>query len=110
MVKISINIKFVFVFANSGITFPSSEIQQQLLHEIYTEAGIKPRDVAYVEAHATGTRAGDPEEARSITEVICEGRDSPLLIGSVKSNIGHCESASGGYMIYFVILTPLNGP
>jgi len=84
-------------FKDQGVTYPSGQVQQQLLQEIYTEAGIDPAQVVYVEAHGTGTKAGDPQELNSIAQVFCPGRPpgQPLLIGSVKSNMGHSESASG---------------
>ena len=78
-----------------GVTFPSSDVQKELLQETYKEAGVDPNDVAYVEAHATGTQVGDPAESTAITDVFCAERKDPLLIGSVKSNMGHCESGSG---------------
>lgn len=80
----------------SGITFPSGEIQKQLLLEVYSEAGINPSEVSYVELHGTGTKVGDPQEVNSVADVFCrKGRQGPLLIGSTKSNMGHPEPASG---------------
>jgi len=71
-------------------------MQKQLLTEVYTEAGVDPSSVSYVELHGTGTAAGDPQEANSVTEVFCSsGRSTPLLVGSTKSNMGHPEPASG---------------
>jgi len=78
-----------------GIVHPNGEMQKRLLQEIYNEAGINPADVVYMEAHATGTAVGDPEESNSIDEVFCRNRTEPLLIGSVKSNMGHSEAVSG---------------
>ncbi|CAG2064231.1 unnamed protein product, partial [Timema podura] len=78
-----------------GITFPSGEMQKKLIKEVYEEVGLKPSDVVYVEAHGTGTKVGDPQEVNSIAEVFCKNRNTPLLIGSVKSNMGHSEPASG---------------
>ncbi|XP_046612929.1 fatty acid synthase [Neodiprion virginianus] len=78
-----------------GITFPSGAMQNALMREVYNEAGINPADVAYVEAHGTGTKVGDPQEVNSIADLFCKDRKSPLLIGSVKSNMGHSEPASG---------------
>jgi len=79
-----------------GITFPSGEMQKKLLMEVYKEAGVDPCTVSYVELHGTGTAAGDPQEANSVTEVFCSnGRSTPLLIGSTKSNMGHPEPAAG---------------
>ncbi|KFB44202.1 fatty acid synthase S-acetyltransferase [Anopheles sinensis] len=78
-----------------GITFPSNKIQKQLLDELYSEVPYDPKDVSYVEAHSTGTVVGDPEECDAIDKVFCPGRTEPLLVGSVKSNIGHSEAAAG---------------
>lgn len=78
-----------------GITFPSGDMQNKLMREVYLEAGINPADVVYVEAHGTGTKVGDPQEINSIANLFCKGRKTPLLLGSVKSNMGHAEPASG---------------
>ncbi|KMQ89726.1 fatty acid synthase [Lasius niger] len=66
-----------------------------LLEEFYDDCGISPLKLSYMEAHATGTLAGDPVELQAIDEVLCAKRDFPLLLGSVKSNIGHSEAVSG---------------
>jgi acyl transferase domain-containing protein len=68
-----------------------------VLRAAYAHAGIEPRDVDYVEAHGTGTLLGDPIEARALGTVLGRGRPetSPLLIGAVKSNLGHLEAAAG---------------
>ena len=81
----------------NGLTVPDSNAQAALLREVYEQAGISPRDVDYLEAHGTGTAVGDPIEAHSIGEALGRERpeQSPLLIGSVKSNVGHLETASG---------------
>ncbi|KOC60060.1 Fatty acid synthase [Habropoda laboriosa] len=78
-----------------GITFPSGDMQNRLMREVYAEAGVNPADVVYVEAHGTGTKVGDPQEINSIANLFCKGRKGPLLLGSVKSNMGHSEPASG---------------
>jgi len=80
-----------------GATFPSKEIQTRLLQELYSEAGVDPSTVSYVELHSTGTAAGDPQEANSIAEVFCSDgrRSTSLLVGSTKSNMGHAEAAAG---------------
>ncbi|XP_059050662.1 fatty acid synthase-like [Achroia grisella] len=78
-----------------GITYPAGEMQRQLAAETFREAGLRPQDVAYVEAHGTGTKAGDPQEVNAVTELFCKNRKTPLLLGSVKSNMGHAEAASG---------------
>jgi acyl transferase domain-containing protein len=79
----------------NGIALPSKFSQAKLLRELYGDAGIAPSQLAFVEAHGTGTRVGDPIEAGTIGEVLGQGRPEPLRIGSVKSNIGHLEPASG---------------
>ena len=81
----------------NGIMAPSGEAQTQMLRLACEQAGVAPESVDYVEAHGTGTRAGDPIEAAAIAAVYGSGRpaDRPCLIGSVKSNIGHLEAASG---------------
>ncbi len=83
--------------ATDGITMPSESAQAALLVESYAKAGLDVRDVQYVEAHGTGTPVGDPIEARALGRVLGAGRpkDRPLLIGSVKSNLGHLEAGSG---------------
>ncbi|KAL8612596.1 hypothetical protein ACOMHN_006582 [Nucella lapillus] len=78
-----------------GITFPSGEVQKELLLQVYQEAGVSPSSVTYLEAHGTGTKAGDPQEVNTIADVFCEDRQGPLLIGSTKSNMGHPETAAG---------------
>ncbi|KAL3200534.1 hypothetical protein MRX96_013181 [Rhipicephalus microplus] len=93
-------------YKTEGITFPSAEVQKQLLREVYTEAKVDPQKVGYVEAHGTGTKAGDPQELEAISSVFCgPGREQPLKIGSVKSNMGHAEGASGVCSMAKAILT-----
>lgn len=79
------------------LTSPSQEAQQTLMRECYEVAALNPVDTAYVEAHGTGTQAGDTIEAHALGTVFGNGRpgEHPLLIGSVKTNIGHTEAASG---------------
>jgi acyl transferase domain-containing protein len=74
---------------------PSVEGQELLLRQAYVEAGLDLRRVAFIEAHGTGTRAGDPVECTAIARVLGAGRDRPLPLGSIKTNIGHCEGAAG---------------
>ena len=80
-----------------GLSMPNADAQEELLGSAYACAGVDPRELAYVEAHGTGTAAGDPQEARAIGRVLARGRNSgdPLPVGSVKTNLGHLESASG---------------
>jgi acyl transferase domain-containing protein/NADPH:quinone reductase-like Zn-dependent oxidoreductase/acyl carrier protein len=79
----------------SGISLPAMEGQRALLERIYGEAGIDPARLSFAEAHGTGTAVGDPAEATAIGEALGQKRAEVLPIGSVKSNIGHLEPASG---------------
>ncbi|HEY4351205.1 MAG TPA: type I polyketide synthase, partial [Paraburkholderia sp.] len=83
--------------SHGGINVPAAVTQADLLRSVYRRAGIDPRSLAYLEAHGTGTAVGDPIEARALIDAVSGGRpvDDPLLIGSVKTNIGHLETASG---------------
>ncbi|EFQ34123.1 beta-ketoacyl synthase domain-containing protein [Colletotrichum graminicola M1.001] len=76
------------------ITTPSLEAQEALIRACYENAGLSPKDTQYFEAHGTGTQAGDTIEARAIASVFSSSSE-PLLIGSVKTNLGHTEAASG---------------
>ena len=80
-----------------GISLPSSDAQVELIERTYRAAGLDPAQTSFVEAHGTGTPAGDPIEAASLSKVFSRQRpvDQPLHVGSVKSNIGHLEGASG---------------
>lgn len=82
-------------YKEQGITFPAGSMQNKLIREVYSEAGVDPSEVVYVEAHGTGTKVGDPQEVNSIADFFCKNRSGPLMIGSVKSNMGHSEPASG---------------
>lgn len=79
------------------ITLPSQVAQQELIRSCYAKCGLSPSDTSYIEAHGTGTQAGDPIEAAAIGIEIGQRRPAghKLLMGSVKTNIGHCEAASG---------------
>ena len=80
----------------AGITMPNGEAQASLIQSVYSTAGLDPRETDYVEAHGTGTATGDPIEAAALGKVFGRGpMQSPLIIGSIKSNIGHLESVSG---------------
>ncbi|KAG5872017.1 hypothetical protein JTB14_036443 [Gonioctena quinquepunctata] len=73
-----------------GITFPSPKSQVELMRQIYSKANVDPNEVTYVEAHGTGTQLGDIQECESVFQMFCTNRSGSLLIGSVKSNVGHC--------------------
>lgn len=80
---------------SSGLTVPNGLAQQAVIRSALANAGIQPAQISYVETHGTGTSLGDPIEVEALGAVLGEGRESPLMIGSVKTNIGHAESASG---------------
>jgi acyl transferase domain-containing protein/thioesterase domain-containing protein/acyl carrier protein len=88
----------------NGITVPSQQAQEDLIRKACVSAGCAPSQIAYVEAHGTGTPIGDPIEAAAIGAALCDERKNPCLIGSVKTNIGHLESASGVASIIKVAL------
>lgn len=79
----------------SGLTVPNPSAQIDLMRRAYEQAGITPDEIDYLEAHGTGTAVGDPIETRAIGEALGQFRKTPLPIGSVKSNLGHLETASG---------------
>ncbi|MFG2846348.1 type I polyketide synthase [Kitasatospora sp. NPDC048296] len=83
--------------ATNGLTVPSPEAQEKLLRRAHQRAGVEPGEVQYVELHGTGTRVGDPIEARALGAAIGTARPegSPLLVGSAKTNVGHLEGAAG---------------
>ncbi|WP_297972237.1 type I polyketide synthase, partial [uncultured Amaricoccus sp.] len=80
-----------------GISMPNPEAQQALIRRVVAAAGVAPADIVYAEAHGPGTQAGDPIEADSLGRVLGAGRPDrrPLLVGSIKTSIGHAEAAAG---------------
>ena len=83
--------------ASGGFTVPSRHAQESLIRQALDRADVPPSSVDYIEAHGTGTPLGDPIEARALAAVFADShsREHPLRIGSVKTNFGHTESASG---------------
>src|SRR5439155_6158973 len=79
----------------NGISLPSAQAQARLIEEACKDAGVLPHQIAFVEAHGTGTAVGDPIEAHALGEALCKNRSNPLPIGSVKTNLGHIETAAG---------------
>src|SRR5712672_2844048 len=81
----------------NGISLPSPEAQTRLMRDACRDAGIVPEAIGFVEAHGTGTAVGDPIEAHALAEALCGNRsaDAPLPIGSIKTNLGHLETAAG---------------
>jgi phthiocerol/phenolphthiocerol synthesis type-I polyketide synthase C len=78
-----------------GVSMPSSAAQSALLDRVYHNAAVDPSCLAFVEAHGTGTSVGDPMEATALGNALGRRRPRPLPIGSIKSNLGHLEPASG---------------
>ncbi len=81
----------------NGISLPSPEAQARLVRDACADAGVAPEAIGFVEAHGTGTAVGDPIEAHALAEALCQNRpaDTPLPIGSIKTNLGHLETAAG---------------
>ncbi|MYE70662.1 MAG: polyketide synthase, partial [Gemmatimonadetes bacterium] len=80
-----------------GLTVPNTPALEQVMADALADAGVSPQEVDYIEAHGTGTTVGDPIEADAVAHIYGQEReaDRPLLIGSVKTNLGHLESAAG---------------
>lgn len=93
--------------ASGGLTVPKGPSQQRVIEAALAEADIEPAAVSYVEAHGTGTSLGDPIEIQALQTVLGEfhSADTPLLVGSVKTNIGHLEAAAGMASIIKVALS-----
>jgi acyl transferase domain-containing protein/NADPH:quinone reductase-like Zn-dependent oxidoreductase len=93
--------------ASSGLTAPNGPAQEAVIRAALRDAGVRPEEVGYVEAHGTGTVLGDPIEVQALASVLGENRPSghPLLIGSIKTNLGHLESAAGMAGLIKLVLT-----
>jgi 3-oxoacyl-[acyl-carrier-protein] synthase II len=89
----------------SGLTVPNGPAQQRVIGDAIAAAQITPHHISYIEAHGTGTALGDPIELGALGEVFGPHRAAPLLVGSVKTNIGHLEAASGMAGLIKVILS-----
>ena len=89
---------------SSGLTVPHGPAQEDVIRQALHAARLDPDDVDYIEAHGTGTSLGDPIEARALGNTYGQRRDRPLVVGSVKTNIGHLEAASGMAGILKVVL------
>ncbi|ACC81629.1 type I polyketide synthase [Nostoc punctiforme] len=91
---------------SSGLTVPNGIAQENLIRQAIANAKVQPQQVSYVEAHGTGTSLGDPIEVEAITATLGKEHttDRPLAIGSVKTNIGHLESAAGVAGLMKVVL------
>ncbi|MFD4509083.1 type I polyketide synthase [Streptomyces sp. NPDC058457] len=91
----------------AGLTVPSADAQRDVLLRAARQAGIDPREVQYVELHGTGTPVGDPVEAEALGAAYGAARsaDEPLLVGSVKANVGHLEGAAGVAGVFKTVLS-----
>nr|AIU56842.1 anatoxin-a synthetase E polyketide synthase [Cuspidothrix issatschenkoi RM-6] len=87
------------------LTTPASAAQEAMLHKAVENACIEPRQVQYVETHGTGTPLGDPIEVIALAKVLGQDRQDPLVIGSMKTNMGHLGAASGVASLIKVILS-----
>ncbi|WP_254896889.1 type I polyketide synthase [Amycolatopsis sp. Hca4] len=81
--------------ASNGLTAPNGPSQQRVIRAALANAGLRPSDVDVVEAHGTGTTLGDPIEAQAVLATYGQDRETPLWLGSLKSNLGHTQSAAG---------------
>ncbi len=82
---------------SNGLTVPNGAAQRELLETALRQAGLSPEDVSYLETHGTGTRLGDPVEFNASLDVLGKNRteENPLIMGALKSSIGHLERAAG---------------
>jgi len=96
---------------SGGLTAPNGRAQEEVMRQALADAGIAPADVTYVETHGTGTSLGDPIEVQALGAVQGSSRDSgrPLLIGSVKTNVGHLEAAAGIAGVIKAVLSLYHG-
>ncbi len=95
--------------ASNGLTAPNGPSQQRMIRAALADARLSPSDVDVVEAHGTGTTLGDPIEAQALLETYGQDRTEPLLIGSVKSNLGHTQNAAGVAGVMKLVLAMRNG-
>ncbi|HEY3731039.1 MAG TPA: beta-ketoacyl synthase N-terminal-like domain-containing protein [Steroidobacteraceae bacterium] len=92
-----------------SLTAPNGAAQQAVIQAALSDAGVQASDVDYLEAHGTGTPLGDPIEVKAAMAVLGQNRAQPLIIGSVKANIGHTEAAAGASALVKLALSLEHG-